>query len=801
MASDFDVALAKMEGLLAWANDNVTDDTRNEATTRLHLIDRLIFGCLGWNLEDCAVEESYQGTYTDYSLGRPARKLIVEAKREGVYFDLPDGFDKRTCPLKTLREGNHQLNAAIEQVLSYCQSRGIPIAAVCNGRELIAFIGSRQDGVPPLEGRALVFASLEDMRANFRELWRNLSRPGLEAYNIYGVLKSDGLPPPEKLSQRLQVYPGFKNRNEIQGELKILGELFIEDIAQVPEVEEEFLKNCYCPSGALSQYASISKQILETRYSVLLQKEIEVPTMRPAREKNGIAKELPDDILAASMSRRPIILLGDVGVGKTMFIRHFISVDAKELLERAIVLYIDFGKEPALANDLNSFILRHCMRQLRKKYGIDLEERNFVRGVYHFELNRFAKGIYADLATIDKQKFVEKEIEFLDGKLQDLSAHLRSCLEHITNGQQRQIVIFLDNIDQRPFEFQEQVFLIGHSLAETWPCTVFMSLRPDTFFQSRAKGSLSAYQPRVFTVAPPRVDLVISKRLRFALKQLAETGRLASFPQGLWLKSETLSAYVNVVLNSFEENRDLMEFVDNLSGGNVRAALDFVTAFVGSGHVDTDKILGIVRADGGYIIPVHEFMRAVIFGDHEYYDPITSPVTNLFDISMPDGREHFLLGIILALVERSSSSSNEGFVETHKIYDFCQGLGFQPSQINAAIERARQKRLLEPGARFSDPLGTRNYRITTVGAYTYVSLIRYVQYVDAMVVDTPIVDEDVNSQIRDCQYIRERLERVEIFSAYLDRHWQALSDKVGIFDWRSVSHDLREGIRRIRSSL
>ncbi len=195
-------------------------------------------------------------------------------------------------------------------------------------------------------------------------------------------------------------------------------------------------------------------------------------------------------------------------------------------------------------------------------------------------------------------------------------------------------------------------------------------------------------------------------------------------------------------------------------------------------------------------------MRAVIYGDHEYYDPAASPIANLFDISMPDGREHFLLEIILAYVERTSASgAEEGFVETQKIYDFCQGLGFQPSQINLAIERARRKWLLEPGARFSDPLGTRNYRITTVGAYTANSLIRYVAYVDAMVVDTPIVDDDVRRQIRDCPSIRERLERLEIFAAYLDRQWPPLAGKGAMFDWRTVSNRLRVGIRRIRGML
>jgi hypothetical protein len=50
-----------------------------------------------------------------------------------------------------------------------------------------------------------------------------------------------------------------------------------------------------------------------------------------------------------------------------------------------------------------------------------------------------------------------------------------------------------------------------------------------------------------------------------------------------------------------------------------------VTAFIGSGHVDAEKILEIAEEYGGNVIPIHEFMRAVIYGDFEHYDPEPSP--------------------------------------------------------------------------------------------------------------------------------------------------------------------------------
>jgi hypothetical protein len=61
---------------------------------------------------------------------------------------------------------------------------------------------------------------------------------------------------------------------------------------------------------------------------------------------------------------------------------------------------------------------------------------------------------------------------------------------------------------------------------------------------------------------------------------------------------------------------------------------------------------------------------AVIYGDFEQFDPTASPMANLFDISRPDGKEHFLLGNIPAFIERSGDHGAEGFVEAAKVYDF-----------------------------------------------------------------------------------------------------------------------------------
>jgi predicted type IV restriction endonuclease len=111
MAGDYEASQQKIRELTSWASSNDYGLRRNEAATRLHLIDALVFDCLGWDKEDCAVEDSLEGTYADYVLGRPERLAVIEAKREGVYFELPSGFARRVCKLSVITESSSTVTA------------------------------------------------------------------------------------------------------------------------------------------------------------------------------------------------------------------------------------------------------------------------------------------------------------------------------------------------------------------------------------------------------------------------------------------------------------------------------------------------------------------------------------------------------------------------------------------------------------------------------------------------------------------------------------------------------------------
>jgi hypothetical protein len=794
----YEVGRRELDNLIAWAAENFTGLARNEATTRLQLIDRLFFDCLRWPRAECVAEEPHGRTFADYVFGTSVR-LLIEAKREGVYFELPAGVDARTLRIQTLVEDG-ATNDALQQAIGYCVTRGLPLGAISNGTQVIAFIGSRLDSVAPMSGRAVIYHSLEDIRDNFRHCWDRLSKPGVESYRLYGELQGEThARAPDKLASRLSNYPGFKNRNELAIELSTLGGLVLEDITRDPRIESDFLEQTYCSSGALSQYALVSKDILRTRYSAFFDQQTASQTQSIVDKTGNVADALPDEVVAASLARRPIVLLGDVGVGKSMFIRHFINVEAADVLEDAIVLYVDFEGSPAVARDVEAHVARSVTDQLDADYDIDIYEGKFVRAVYHAALNKFSRSLFGELKDDDPVAYRRKEIEMLDARVTDPETHIPAALNHIVATHHRQVVVFLDNVDQRDDEFQERVFLVAQSMAQSWPVTAFVSLRPETFYKSKKAGTLSAYQLRVFTIAPPRVDAVLKKRLDYAMRLLERTGQLRILGDHVGLDSPSLRGYLGALRMSLDTNHGLVELIDNLAGGNVRRALEFVQAFVGSGHVDSRQIVDAMDCSGRYMIPEHQFLRAIIYGDHEYYDPAVSPIANVLDISTTDGREHFLLPILLSHVAHAAEVvGQEGYVPVAELHEAVESLGFTPSQVDFALRRAVAKGLVEvmPLDSAERHLADR-YRITTVGAYTLRRLMGQFAYADAVVVDTPIVDHRYSEQIHDALPIAARIERAEVFRRYLDSEWVPLEGRVTGFAWSDFSDELGRQLRQI----
>ncbi|SEQ04856.1 hypothetical protein [Neolewinella agarilytica] len=794
--SFYEQGLLSLEELIRWYK--LSDMTRNEATTRLHLIDVILKEVLNWEPENIIAEESHNGEYADYVLKSTRRLAILEAKKEGLSFELPVKHNRLIYSLKSLCRDHKDLKIALDQVRGYCQERGVEIGIVSNGWQFVGFIANRTDGTPPLEGNAIVFDSFDRIKNHYKEFWNSFSYSGIsEKYLKYSLLgKSiENLPP--KKSSRIPVYPGIKGRNNFQTEMQLLSELVLEDVLNESEIEEIFLKECYAKSGALSKYASLSKDILTSRYKYLYEDNESSFVIDEAANRKGISSDLKE-MFANSLTKRPIMLIGDVGVGKSTFIDNLMKVEAKEVINKSIALKINLGSSAILKVDLGEAILDEIYNILLSNYDIDINSDGFVRGAYHSELKRFKNGPIKRLFEIDEKAALLKEYDFLTSKVNDRPQHYLVAFNHITKARKKQVVIFLDNCDQRSYETQQQAFLISEELANSWPVLVFLALRPETFHLSLKKGALSGYHPKAFTIAPPRVDDVILKRLEFA-RNITQ-GRLELKSAQVTTSFHKLDQLIEVLLYSLRINPDLFEFIDNISNGNVRIAIGYVKLFLGSGHVNTEKILNIKEKDGSYLIPLHEFQRAVIFGDNSYYNSSNTTITNVFDIISNDKKEHFISPILLAIVKnQSTNKKSNGFITVEKIYNELQGLGFTVGQIDHVISYNLSRKLIESTRRgdvFSEDNMPSMIRVTSLGAYHIDKLIEQFTYLDAIIIDTPIFNSDNRKIIKTSSDIRARVNNVSFFQKYLDEIWLE-HDLGNHLDWETISSNISANTERV----
>jgi hypothetical protein len=770
----------------------------NEAETRLQFIDRFIINCLGWPRDQLHVEVPQGRSFTDYELGKP-RSVIWEAKREGRYFELPANPARRRIvqDLPSIIALSTNIAEAVTQVQNYCLSRGVQFAVICNGHQLIAFLATRNDGTPPLEGKCLVIDGHEDMLANLPTIWQNLSPAGIAERHILSTLSIGqfrGIP--SKLSAYLSQYPLARPLNEEHQNLRLLADLLIEDVVHTRDVEEIFYQNCYCDSGALAQDALISHSILRARYAALFDPGETQPNLRPVSGKKGDLS-LTQEVIAEAISRRPIALIGDVGVGKTSFLKHLQYVTAAEQFADSIYVYIDLGSEGALAEDLKQFILVQIETQLRERYDVDISAANFVRGVYNSDITRFENSIFSALKESAPATFERRLIEFLAAKVDNKDEHLRSCAQHIAKGRKKQFVVMIDNADQRSSEIQQQAFLIAQNLAQQWNALVFIALRPQTFHQSKRAGVLSAYSERVFSVPPPRIDEVLEKRLDFALAMA--TGKIPVPKLRGRISLEGLSLFLAALLHSLRENRELIELLENITGGNVRRAIDLIKQFIGSPNVNVRKILETMHQSGRYTIALHEFAKSVILGDYLHYVPNASlEVLNIFDLSSADPREHFLVPMILGFLNQEGAHRNrEGFVESGNLIEEMQSHGFGQERTEGLLRRMTNKKLTETTERITfeeDTMGLigdmpKAFRVTTIGAYHLSRWSTSFVYLDAMAFDTPILDDKICKALREdlsSQDINHRYHRCLNFRNYLSRVWREANLNPPYFDWEQL---------------
>ena len=777
----------------------------NEAQNRFQFIDRLLLECLGWQHEYMEVENTDElGGRADYLLGRPV-KAVLEAKREAAIFDaLPIGKPSLARKLAPLIDSCKIFDAAVRQVIPYCSIRGAPIAIVCNGPQLAIFQATIF-GQSPLDGECYLFNGLDSYITYFPVLWRLLSPEGIAENRALRELALHRNPRvPSKASTAIPDPTRYRYRNSFQENLRTLSSFLLEEIQDDPGVKATFYDECYVPIEANNRHLLLSKRIIASRYDRVSENGvIPAPIEQVAKvDKKGEIK-LSDPAFTFAVSARPIVVVGDVGVGKTSFFENlFLNLDASDK-GNCYFIHVNLGIKATLTSEIKSFVLDEIPTALRDRYGVDIYDRDFVRSIYHKELNDFDKGLAGALRGVDDIEYEKQRFQFLSERLNRRDSHLHASLGHLVHGRSKQIILVIDNADQRSFAVQQDAFLIAQELAATRNMLVFVALRPSTFYQSKISGALAGYQNKVLTIAPPPADEVIQRRILFAVR-VAEGKTAPEALVKIRLQFKSVVSFLHATLRSIRSNADIRQFLGNITGGNTRLVIELFTAFCGSPNVDSEKIVQIEDQQGSYEVPLHEFTKHALLGDYAYYHSQSSMVAcNIYDVSATDPREHFLSPLIIAFLSASvEGRDRDGYASGTKILEEMSGLGFNEDQIRFSLRRLASKRLIEtPHAHYREQEVADHelpeqfyFRATSIGIYHIRYWLAEFSFIDATSIDTPIFDPVVRGNVFNLAAsfdIGDRHQKAVAFRSYLESQWHLANIAAPYFDFAALirSHD------------
>ncbi|HEY9625680.1 MAG TPA: hypothetical protein V6C84_00120 [Coleofasciculaceae cyanobacterium] len=590
----------------------------NESETRCELIDQILTA-IGWEPGDFAREVSTgTGDYVDYELPRSIHPtLVIEAKRSGASFALDEtkGESERTLALKTLlKNGGKSLKDALKQAAGYCNDRAIPYACVTNGYQWLFFRGLSSEAQSWNDGRVIIFPSSEALVANFddflaclaphkivsSELPQRLARPTTQE-----IPRS--IIPLENLNLRRK--SASANSLDIR---RAIGQQFFAQIHGSDRTK--MLEHCYVEPGGRPDFNHSLQRLLADTLSSDVVGEEEL--------YQGNTKEFAEKLQSLDISgaiNHPILVVGNVGVGKTTFLYRTLdtlrevpadaAADEKNTGYKmkgnaAMFAYVDLENQ----GNLESFDDQEVQRQtativlerlvqsaittLKKRSDIsenarseaDPNNETTLRTMLRSTLSK-ERNIAEGYFNRNPEKWEDKEYEIIQEYRRDTITFLIHYIRHLRARFKRRddlkypILLVLDNLDQASSQYQRCVYSLALRLAKETPAVTIVSIREDTFSDGRQpKGFLSSSPLEfVFHVQAPALDQLLRGRIKYIHHGI----KYNKLPKGLRNASEEIAKVVDILTNGLvNPPRNGLEVISALSGHNIRSALSIVREFI-----------------------------------------------------------------------------------------------------------------------------------------------------------------------------------------------------------------------------
>ena len=763
-----------------------------ESDTRSKLIDFLLIDVLGWTEEDILREGHVDSGFFDYRISVAGFNIVVEAKRQFQDFVLPNS--SRRVQLSTIYKENREV---IDQIRGYLDDLGQDIGVITNGRQLVLSKFINTNGIPWKRNQCIIYNGVEDIKNSFVEFWNTLSKDSIISRGGIANLQTEPVAFSRTILSTIPQKDNEISRNDLSSKItpiisKVFGEIFNTD---EDNDEEDFIRECYVENIEVKK----NKAELNGLFS---DDPPRLTKVIKARNYDSITTQIKDEITKEkkvtqkTSTPKPIIIIGSRGAGKTTFInflfRHNVDGTILNQFPYVIVNLMNYyDGTDTLDIDL---IAKDILEQFNDNYpdrninGIEVLKR-----VYLKEINEKNKGVWKYAKENTPDSYEEKLSAFLEEKIANANQHLIALNQYFVREIQRRAIIVFDNADQMTESIQEQVFLYACSLNNQGKFGTIISLREGYYYKFKDRPPFNAFDSHVFHIAAPDYGLVLQKRIDYAIKTVEaqddEKDVIGTINDKIVrLDKKNIKDFFIGIRDSLfgEANSPILDFLRFTTFPNIREGLKVFRLFLMSGYTDVSKyVLRVVynKDSHSITIPLHEFAQAVGLENKLYYNHESSIIPNLF-YPVSEQSDFFLKINILRYLDknRQFKGENDNLVKYESIRSSFAEFGYREDIFNQEFVLLLNKGFVDSDNRISDikwsSLDKAEFSvcITAKGYYYLTQVINQFYYIDLILQDTPICNEDAFNRIRyefpfrgedHKRDLDRRLSTVESFMDYL----------------------------------
>ena len=447
-------------------------------------------------------------------------------------------------------------------------------------------------------------------------------------------------------------------------------------------------------------------------------------------DDDGVADQHLLDF-AAAYGRGVLAILAHAGVGKSTFAGHCIPK-----LQAAGFLVLKFDVLGRKAGKGSLVSVEELISQFKAGVTHRLQD---AMACQHDDWWRFLLENWTDqhgtgevlLAQLCRDQLdpaFYKDLRDLVGSINFLDlTYLR--LRYLRDRCGQRPLIILDNVDRLETQYQRELLNFGMSVAAgsiggDRPdfCPVLIALRPDTLEETGASQHVATGLIRVERLAPPRMELVFTRRLESVLAKWSGSvvrGAPSSRFDGMSESEarEFIAGWARAILTQ-RNARTLVNELHGQTGYNTRVSLVAIGNYLASGHQSVRRAPDEEQRALAY--------KTLLLGTRLWYKTGRSWAHNLFYDGYDDDLGVLITSRILKqLLVKSIRQRDDIIGALHDLFGY-----------DAARSRERLRALQALG--LVEPKATNGYSITDPGRTYMQRTLKHFEYLQHVLVDTPV---------------------------------------------------------------